>query len=115
MGEIAAAAPSVTTYAAAQTIPASGALPAGGGRLLALRGPVGGDDEGLVVVSGAQRVSASVDASKLGPIQAGLRFWHYVDFGSQQVPDALLPWDGSERATEKRNQPLSVEVSVPYG
>jgi GNAT superfamily N-acetyltransferase len=67
------------------------------------------------VVSGARRVSASLDGSRLGPLEAQLRFWHFVRFGSRQVPDALLPWNGSDRATEKANQPLCVEVSVPYG
>ena len=30
-------------------------------------------------------------------------------------PDALLPWNGSTRATEKPNQPLYVRVTVPDG
>jgi hypothetical protein len=114
-GEIGGTPPSVTTYPAAQTIPARGALPAGGGRSLVLNEPIGGDDSGLVVVSGAGRVSASLDAARLAPLHARLRFWHFVDFGSSLVPDALLPWDGEGRAAEQQNQPLSVEVSVPYG
>lgn len=105
----------VVTYPAAQTIPASGKLPPGGGQALKLNEPIGGDDDALAVVSGAQRVAVSLDTRKLGPLKARLRFWHFVDFGSKQVPDALLPWNGSERATEQPNQPFSVEVSVPYG
>ncbi len=31
------------------------------------------------------------------------------------MPDALEPWDGSERATERPNQPVHVQVDVPYG
>ena len=31
------------------------------------------------------------------------------------MPDALEPWDGSERATERQNQPVLVQVEVPYG
>src|SRR5204863_2243260 len=92
--------PSITTYPAAQTIPARGALPAGGGRALVLSEPIGGDDAGLVVVSGAQRVSASLDSARVAPLQARLRFWHFVDVGSSMVPDALLPWDGGECAAE---------------
>ena len=114
-GEIAGTAPEIRTYPAAQTIPARGALPGGGGRSLALNEPLGGDGAGLVVVSGAERVSASLDTGRLGPLHARLRFWHFVDFGSSMVPDALLPWDGREHAAEEPNQPFSVEVSVPYG
>jgi Glycoside hydrolase 123, catalytic domain len=114
-GEIAGTVPTIRTYPPAQTIPASGALPRGSGRSLALNEALGGDDAGLVVISGAERVSASLDTGRLGPLHARLRFWHFVDFGSSVVPDALLPWDGSERATEEPNQPFSVEVSVPYG
>jgi GNAT superfamily N-acetyltransferase len=113
-GQIGAAA-TVVTYPSAQTIPATGKLPGGGGHALTLNEPIGGDGEGLAVVSGAQRIAVSVDAGKLAPLKTRLRFWHFVDFDSKLVPDALLPWDGGERATEQPNQPFSVEVSVPYG
>src|SRR5207249_2983692 len=105
VGEIAAPAPRVVTYPSAQTIHAAGRLPAGGGHAVALNEPIGGADGGLVVVSGAHRVSVTLDAARLGPLGARLRFWHFVDVGSKLVPDALLPWDGSERATEQQNQP----------
>jgi hypothetical protein len=114
-GHIGAGAATVTTYPAAQTIPAAGKLPAGGGHALALNEPIGGDGAGLAVVSGAQRIAASVDAGKLAPLKTRLRFWHFVDFGSKLVPDALQPWDGSPRAVEQPNQPFSIEISVPYG
>src|SRR5262249_40044575 len=104
-GKIGSGAASVSSYPPAHTSPARGALPVGGGRSLTLNEPVGGDDSGLVVVSGAARVSVSLDAGRLAPLRAQLRFWHFVDVGSSQVPDALLPWDGSERATEQPDQP----------
>jgi hypothetical protein len=109
------AAPGVVTYPDSQTIPRSGKLPAGAGHSVALDEPIGGDGTGIVVVSGARTVTASVDTHALAPLQVQLRFWHFVRFGSSLVPDALLPWDGTARAAEQQNQPLSVEVSVPYG
>ena len=114
-GVATASTPGVVTYPASQSIPRSGALPSGAGRAVTLNEPIGGDDAGLVVVSGARSVSAAVDTSKLGSMRVQLRFWHFVRFGSSLVPDALLPWDGGAHATEQQNQPLSVEVSVPYG
>src|SRR5579859_4388744 len=114
-GQIGAAAPTVATYPSAVTIPATGKLPGGGGRAITLNEPVGGDDAALVVVSNAREVSLTVDTKSLGPIGLQIRFRHFVHFGSALVPDALLPWDGSKRPVEQPNQPLSIEVSVPYG
>jgi GNAT superfamily N-acetyltransferase len=114
-GQVGGVDATVVTFPASQTIPARGVLPLGGGRRLSLNEPVGADDAGLVVVSGAQRVGVRVDERRLAPLKVRLRFWHFVDFDGKLVPDALLPWDGSARASEQRNQPFSVEVSVPYG
>jgi len=114
-GRVGASSPSVVTYPAAQTIPATGKLPSGGGRSITLNEPIGGDDAALVVVSNAKQVGLTVDTKSLGGIVVGARFRHFVRFGSALVPDALLPWDGSARPTEQPNQPLSIEVSVPYG
>ena len=44
-----------------------------------------------------------------------LFFARFVVAGRRQVPDALEPWDGSTRAAEKTNQPVLVQVEVPYG
>ena len=68
---------------------------------------------GLVVVTRAARVAVSVDRRDLGPIVLHLAFGHFVHFGSRLVPDALVPWDGSERATEEPNQPIYVQAEVP--
>jgi len=80
-----------------------------------LNEPIGGDRGGMVVVANAKRISAAVDSAKLSPLHVQLRFWHFVRFGSKLVPDALMPWDGGAIAAEQQNQPLSVEVEVPYG
>ena len=133
---IGAGTPVVVTYPAAQTIPASGKLPPGGGHAFRLNERVAGrkvltdiadagrakqrvdhrvDEDIRIGVAGETDLGSKLDAAKLAPLKARLRFWHFVDFGSKQVPDALLPWDGSARATEQPNQPFSVEVSVPYG
>ena len=55
-GQVGGVDATVVTFPASQTIPARGVLPLGGGRRLSLNEPVGADDAGLVVVSGAQRV-----------------------------------------------------------
>src|SRR5579859_1044264 len=114
-GRIGAATPTVATYPSAMTIPATGKLPSGGGRAITLNEPVGGDDAALVVVSNARAVGLTVDTKSLGPIGLQVRFRHFVHFGSALVPDALLPWDGSKHPVEQPNQPLSIEISVPYG
>ena len=44
-----------------------------------------------------------------------LFFARYVTAGGRLVPDVLEPWDGTARGTEKANQPVLVQVEVPYG
>src|SRR5437773_179871 len=73
------------------------------------------DQAALMVVSNARRLSVALDVRMLGPIGVQLRFRHFVRFGSSLVPDALMPWDGSPQPAEQQNQPVSVEMSVPYG
>lgn len=115
MAHVGATAPTIVAYPSAQTIPATGRLPGGSSRSINLNEPVGADDSALVVVANAKRVSLAVDGRRLGPIGVQIRFRHFVRFGSSLVPDALMPWDGTPQPTEEPNQPLSVEVSVPYG
>lgn len=114
-GRIGAATATVTTYPSAVTIPATGKLPSGGGRSITLNEPVGGDDAAIVVVSGARQVGLGVNTRPLGPIGLQVHFRHFVRFGSSLVPDAIMPWDGSTEPVEQPNQPLSIEVSIPYG
>src|SRR5690348_14765475 len=114
-GRIGAATPTVTTYPSAVTVSATGKLPGGGGKSITLNEPVGGDDAALVVVSGARQVGLTVNTKPLGPLAVQVNFRHFVRFGSSVVPDAIMPWDGSVHPVEEANQPLSIEVSVPYG
>lgn len=105
----------VGTFPSSATIPASGPLPPGGGAKLALNAASGEQEAGQIVVTGARSISATIDSGALGGVQARLAWAHYVTFSAKQVPDALLPWDGTARPPEKANQPLYVILQVPYG
>jgi hypothetical protein len=73
-----------------------------------------GEREGAwLVATNAKTVTAAVDGSALGPLKAQVYFGHFVAFGGRYVPDALLPWNGSTRPTERQNQPLYLQVVVP--
>src|SRR5205085_720525 len=48
-------------------------------------------------------------------LEMHLLFAHYVSVNGTPVPDALEPWDGSDRSTEKLNQPIWVQITVPQG
>jgi hypothetical protein len=105
----------VAAYPSATTVTANGPLPGGGGAGMTLDMALGSTDDALVVVAGARQVALQAPAS-VGPLPLRLMFGHYVDFGGGALrPDALLPWDGSPRAAEQRNQPLWVQVTVPPG
>ena len=105
----------VVTYPSSATIPATGALPAGGGSTLALNAAGGDQEAGQIVVSGAHSIAASLDPGTLGGIRARLAWAHFVSFDGRLVPDALLPWDGSARPAEQANQPLYVILEIPAG
>jgi Domain of unknown function (DUF4091) len=66
-------------------------------------------------VRGAQRIAVAVTTPPAAPIVVRLFFAHFVSVGGRPVPDALEPWDGSERSTERPNQPVLVQVEVPPG
>lgn len=108
-----AAGAGVLAYPSSQTIPPGGALPKGGSPAVKLNAAIGEREGAWLVVRGARTVSASIDTSQLGAVKAAVYFGHFVDFGGRAVPDALLPWDGADRATEKPNQPLYLQVLVP--
>jgi hypothetical protein len=108
-----AAAAGVLAYPAAQTIPASGRLPQGGGPAVSLNAAIGEREGALLVATNVHTVSATVDSSALGPLKAQLYFGHFVLFGGHAVPDALVPWNGSARSVEQPNQPLYLQVLVP--
>lgn len=103
----------IATYPSSQTIQASGPLPPGGGSKIQLNTARYELEDGVIVVSGATKVSATVDASRLAPLTVQLLWGHFVLFGAKPIPDALMPWDGTERDTEKPNQPIWVQVTVP--
>jgi hypothetical protein len=104
----------VAVYPSGTTFSASAAAPAGAASSVSLAMPVGGVDDATLLVRGAQTVSL-VSPAIAGPLQLHLFFAHYVSVGGKPVPDALMPWDGSQRATEQTNQPVWLQVTVPYG
>lgn len=107
-------APAVRSYPSSQSIPPSGGIPGGSGAI-SLNTASGEREGAWIVVSGTGTVAASVQNTALGPLGVEFAFGHFVRFGRRLVADALLPWNGSARATEKPNQPLYVRVTVPEG
>jgi hypothetical protein len=104
----------IGVYPSATTIRASEPIPGKAAAGVSLNMAAGEQEDAVIAVVGAQQVR--IDAPTLdAPLQLGLRFAHYVSFGGTLVPDALLPWDGSARRTEQRNQPLWLQVTVPAG
>ena len=104
----------VGVYASGTTFAASGAAPGRAGTSVSLAMPIGGVDDSTILVSGAQNVAIG-SPTIASPLQLKLFFAHYVSVNGTPVPDALLPWDGSQRPTEKANQPLWLQVTVPAG
>jgi hypothetical protein len=104
----------VGVYPSGTTFSASGGAPAHATSSVSLAMPIGGVDDATVLVRGAQHVSI-VSPTIDSPLQLSLFFAHYVSVAGKAVPDALMPWDGSQRSTEHTNQPLWLQVTVPYG
>ena len=104
----------VGVYPSGTTFAASGAAPGRAATSVSLAMAIGGVDDSTILVSGAQNV-AIASPTIASPLQLKLFFAHYVSVNGTPVPDALLPWDGSQRATEKANQPLWLQVTVPAG
>ena len=104
----------VSVYPSGTTFSASAAAPAHPASSVSLAMPIGGVDDSTILVRGAQKVSI-VTLTIAPPLQLKLFFAHYVSVGGKDVPDALMPWDGSQRATEHTNQPLWLQVTAPYG
>ena len=57
----------------------------------------------------------AVEGPSPGGISVRLFFAHFVVAGRRPVPDALDPWNGTTREAEEVNQPVLVQVEVPYG
>ena len=109
----AAKAASVGVYPSSTTIRAAAAPARAPASQATLKLAIGGTDDAVVLVRGATQVSAQLALQ--GPVTAKLLFAHYVSFSGKLVPDALVPWDGSQHRTEQPNQPLWVQVTVPPG
>jgi Domain of unknown function (DUF4091) len=106
--------PAVAVYASGTTFDASAPTRARAAATVSLAMPIGGVDDATINVRGAQKVAIRTPAIA-SPLQLKLFFAHYVSVKGRAVPDALLPWDGSQRSTEHTNQPLWLQVTVPYG
>jgi Glycoside hydrolase 123, catalytic domain/Glycoside hydrolase 123 N-terminal domain len=104
----------VGVYASGTTFGASSAAPARPTSAAFLTMPIGGVDDATILVRGAQKVAIE-SPTLAAPLELRLFFAHYVSVDGTPVPDALLPWDGSERATEQTNQPVWLQVTVPDG
>jgi glycosyl hydrolase family 123 len=104
----------VGVYPSGTTFTASGGAPAHAASSISLAMPIGGVDDATILVRGAQHVSISAPTIE-PPLQLKLFFAHYVSVSGKAVPDALMPWDGSKRSTENTNQPVWLQVTVPYG
>ena len=105
----------VVTYPSSQSIAATGPLPAGGRSTLAYNTAIGERESATLVVRGARSVSVAVTSAPAAPLAVHLFFGHFVAVNGRPVADALEPWDGAERATERPNQPVLVQVDVPRG
>jgi Domain of unknown function (DUF4091) len=104
----------IGVYPSATTFRPSGAPTGTAAAAVALNMPIGGHDDAVVLVRNARQVR--LDAPSLqSPLELKLFFAHYVSVGGARVPDALLPWNGEARSTEEPNQPLWLQVGVPYG
>jgi hypothetical protein len=104
----------VGVYPSGTSFTAAGAAPARATSSVSLAMPVGGVDDAVVLVRGAEHVSIrspEIDS----PLKLKLLFAHFVSVNGTPVPDALEPWDGAQRSTEQTNQPLWLQVTVPYG
>ncbi len=104
----------VGAYPSGTTFAASSPAPAGATSSVSLAMAIGGVDDATILVHGAQDVAIS-SPGIASPLQLRLLFAHYVSVNGTPVPDALMPWDGSQRSTEHVNQPLWLQVTVPYG
>src|SRR5204862_925936 len=104
----------VAVYPSGTAFVASSAAPPRATSSVSLAMPIGGVDDATVLVRGAQKV-AIASPTIAAPLQLKLFFAHYVSVKGKLVPDALLPWDGSQRSTEHTNQPVWLQVTVPYG
>ena len=105
---------SVGVYPSGTTFSASSPAPPHAAPSVSLAMPIGGVDDATILVRGAQKVSITSPTID-SPLQLNLFFAHYVSVDGKPVPDALMPWNGSQHSAEQTNQPLWLQVTVPYG
>ena len=104
----------VGVYPSGTTFAATSAAPPDAAASVSLAMPIGGVDDATILVRGAQQVS--IEAPTItSPLELNLLFAHYVSDDGQAEPDALMPWDGSQLSTEQPNQPLWLQITVPFG
>jgi hypothetical protein len=104
----------IGVYPSGTTFSATGSVPTRAASSVSLAMPIGGVDDATILVSGAQNVS--IESSTIGGgLELKFFFAHFVSVAGTAVPDALMPWDGSQRSTEHMNQPLWLQLTVPYG
>ncbi|MGH3084052.1 MAG: glycoside hydrolase domain-containing protein [Gaiellaceae bacterium] len=105
----------MVAYPSSQSIAATGRLPPGGRSELLYNVAIGEREGALVVVKAAKRIAITVEKPSFGDVSVRLFFAHFVAAGGRLVPDALEPWDGTARGAERANQPVFVQIEVPYG
>jgi hypothetical protein len=105
----------LAVYPSSQTITADGKLPRGASGHMAANAAIGERESAFVVVRSARTVSAEVSKPVGGGVVARLFFTRFVSVAGRPVPDVLEPWDGRERASQRRNQPFLVQLDVPHG
>jgi hypothetical protein len=104
----------VVTYPSSQSIFPTGPLPPGGLTELVYNTAIGEREGALLVVTAAKTIAVTVSGPS-GGVSVRLFYARFVAAGRQLVPDVLEPWDGIARGAEKANQPVLVQVDVPYG
>jgi hypothetical protein len=109
----AAKAATVLVYPSSTSIGPGIAPPPGGSKAISLNAAVGETQDAVILVANAKEIQVGV--ASMAPIQVQLRFAHYVSFSGKLVPDALLPWDGTARTAEQKNQPVWLQFTVPPG
>jgi glycosyl hydrolase family 123 len=104
----------VGVYPSGTSFSARGLAPPRPAASVSLAMPIGAIDDAVILARGAQHVSAlttSIDPA----LSLHLFFAHYVSVNGKLVPDVLEPWDGSQRSTEEKNQPIWVQITAPQG
>jgi glycosyl hydrolase family 123 len=104
----------VGVYPSGTAFTTNGGAPAHAAAAVSLAMPIGGVDDAIVLVRGAQDVAlrnTSIDS----PLQLNFLRAHFVSVSGTLIPDVLESWNGTQHATEQTNQPIWLQVTVPDG